>query len=128
MIRTTILAMGLLCALAGPVAAQAPVTVEAIKAGPDGQVAIFDASGKRVGALPLDAFPKAPFPAAGYDTGSRRVKVATSQGEVWLAPFHVRTSERAGVITDCQAAERMAAVKTDAGRARSSRGLSGCQQ
>lgn len=128
MFRMVMFAAALALASAGAAVAQAPVVIEEVKAGADGKVVTFDATGKRLAPLPLDAFPKAPFPAAGYDAASRRVKVATPQGEVWLAPIQVRTSVRAEVMTECETTNRLVDAKTDAGRSHASRGLGGCSR
>jgi hypothetical protein len=121
MIILALLAIGL---SGGTAAAQEPVVVKSIKTGPNGKIAVFDGKGAKIGELAPDAFPKPPFPAAEYNPRTRYVKVTAGGQEVWLTPIQVTTSEQAGVLSACEAAERVAGAGTDKGTAYTSRGIS----
>lgn len=87
-------------------AAQDKIFVEALTPGKNGKLVVFDEKGAKVGEYASDAFETPPFPARGYDQETRKVKVMVDGREVWLSPFQVKTSEKASVLTDCQAVQR----------------------
>ncbi len=126
--KMSVLAFMVLSVVAGTaIAANEQVIVEKLKPGTDQKISTFDANGVKKGALPLDSFPKPPFPANGYNATNRMVKVNTPEGEVWLHPFSVVTSAKAVVLTDCQSAALVVGAKTgQTGHGATSRGLGGC--
>jgi hypothetical protein len=95
----------------GIAAAQEQVFVEALLPGKNGKLAAFDEKGAKIAEYAPDAFETPPFPARGYDRKTRKVKVAVSGREVWLSPFEVKTSEKAGVLTDCEVIQRATGQK-----------------